>query len=555
MAKQMIELDIRGMTCSSCATHVKMSLLSVPGVENADVPGWESGKATVITTSEIRTETLSNAVATAGYQASVRSIRNPEALSGLEMNTRENYDFDLLVIGGGSGGFAAAIKGEELGYRVGIINGGTIGGTCVNVGCVPSKTLIRAAEAWHTAGHHPFIGVNTTQSALDWSTVRGEKDALVSELRQKKYVNVLDAYPNITLIEGHATFTRDGAIRVGERTFSAQRYVVATGAQPRILPIPGLAEAQPLTSTSLMDVDVLPKSLIILGGRAVALELAQTMARLGVKVLILQRSSRLVPEHEPEIGRAVQDYLDQEGITILTGVQVEHVSRNGETRTVHARLKGQSRAYEADQILVAQGRQPNTTGLGLDQVGVKLDENGAIIVNEYQQTSNPNIYASGDVTPNPDYVYVAAASGALAASNALNGNQKPLDLSALPGVIFTDPQIATVGLTEAQAKRQGYQVKAKILPLEYVPRALAARDLRGLIKMVTDETSGRILGVHVLAAEAGEVIQTATLAVKFGLKVSDLTETLFPYLTQVEGLKLAALSFTKDVEKLSCCAG
>ena len=555
MAKQMIELDIRGMTCSSCATHVKMSLLSVPGVENADVPGWESGKATVITTSEIRTETLSNAVATAGYQASVRSIRNPEVLSGLEMNTRENYDFDLLVIGGGSGGFAAAIKGEELGYRVGIINGGTIGGTCVNVGCVPSKTLIRAAEAWHTAGHHPFIGVNTTQSALDWSTVRGEKDALVSDLRQKKYVNVLDAYPNITLIEGHATFTRDGAIRVGERTFSAQRYVVATGAQPRILPIPGLAEAQPLTSTSLMDLDELPKSLIILGGRAVALELGQTMARLGVKVLILQRSPRLVPEHEPEIGRAIQNYLEQDGITILTGVQVERVSRNEKTRTVHARLKGQSRAYEADQILVALGRRPNTTGLGLDQVGVKLDEDGATIVNEYQQTSNPNIYASGDVTPNPDYVYVAAASGALAASNALNGNQKPLDLSALPGVIFTDPQIATVGLTEAQAKRQGYQVKAKILPLEYVPRALAARDLRGLIKMVTDETSGRILGVHVLAAEAGEVIQTATLAVKFGLKVSDLTETLFPYLTQVEGLKLAALSFTKDVEKLSCCAG
>ncbi len=555
MAKQIIELDIRGMTCSSCATHVKKSLLSVPGVENADVPGWQSGKATVITTSEIRTETLSNAVAAAGYQASVRSTRNPEVLSGLEINAREHYDFDLLVIGSGSGGFAAAIKGDELGHRVGIINGGTIGGTCVNVGCVPSKTLIRAAEAWHIAGHHPFIGVNTTQSALDWPTVRGEKDALVSDLRQKKYVNVLDAYPNITLIEGRAAFTRDGAIRVGDRTFSAQRYVVATGAQPRILPIPGLVDAQPLTSTSLMDLDELPKSLIILGGRAVALELGQTMARLGVKVLILQRSPRLVPEHEPEIGRAIQDYLEQEGITILTGVQVERVSRNGETRTVHARLKGQSRAYEADQILVAQGRQPNTTGLGLDQVGVKLDEDGAIIVNEYQQTSNPNIYASGDVTQNPDYVYVAAASGALAANNALNGNQKPLDLSALPGVIFTDPQIATVGLTEAQAKRQGYPVKAKILPLEYVPRALAARDIRGLIKLVTDESSGHILGVHVLAAEAGEVIQTATLAVKFGLKVSDLTETLFPYLTQVEGLKLAALSFTKDVEKLSCCAG
>jgi mercuric reductase len=554
MAKQKIELDIRGMTCSSCAIHVKKSLLSVPEVENVDVPGWESGKATVVTKTEIGTEALKNAVANAGYQASVRSIQYLETPAGSEVGKQKNCDFDLLVIGSGSGGFAAAIKGAELGYRVGIINGGTIGGTCVNVGCVPSKTLIRAAEAWHNAGHHPFVGVKTAQLSLDWPAVRSEKDALVSELRKKKYADVLNAYPNITLIAGHATFTHDGSVRVDGKPYRAQRYVVATGAQPRFLPIPGLADAQPLTSTTLMDLDVLPKSLIILGGRAIALELGQTMARLGVKVLILQRSPLLVPEHEPEIGRAIKDYLEQEGLTILTGVQVEHVNRNGEIRTVHASLMGQSRAFEADQILVALGRQPNTAGLGLDQVGVKLDENQAIIINEYQQTSNPIIYASGDVTPNPDYVYVAAASGSLAASNAMNGNQKSLDLSALPGVIFTNPQIAAVGLTEAQAKRQGYQVKANILPLEYVPRALAARDIRGLIKMVTDETSGRILGVHVLAAEAGEVIQAATLAIKFGLKVSDLTDTLFPYLTEVEGLKLAALSFSKDIEKLSCCA-
>ncbi|PKN89695.1 MAG: hypothetical protein CVU45_06345 [Chloroflexi bacterium HGW-Chloroflexi-7] len=215
---------------------------------------------------------------------------------------------------------------------------------------------------------------------------------------------------------------------------------------------------------------------------------------------------------------------------------------------------GQSRTFEADQILVALGRQPNTMDLGLDQVGVKLDHNGAIIVNEYQQTSNPIIYASGDVTPNPDFVYVAAASGSVAVINAMNGNQKPLNLSALPGVIFTDPQIATVGLTEFQAKQQGYEVKANTLPLEYVPRALAARDVRGLIKMVAEEKTDKILGVTVLAAEAGEVIQSATLAVKFGLKVSDITETLFPYLTQVEGLKLTGLTFSKDVEKLSCCA-
>ena len=269
----------------------------------------------------------------------------------------------------------------------------------------------------------------------------------------------------------------------------------------------------------------------------------------------LARNTRPGPEHQPEIGRAIQEYLEQEGIAILTGVQIEQVSREGEVSTVHAKLMGQFRTFEADQILVALGRQPNTEGMGLDQGGVRLDQIGAILINEYQQTSNPSIYASGDVTPNPDYVYVAAASGSLAVINAMNGNQHPLDLSALPGVIFTDPQIATVGLTESQAKQQGYEVKTNTLPLEYVPRALAARDVRGLIKMVTDKRSGKILGVHMLAAEAGEVIQTATLAVKFGLKVSDLTETLFPYLTQVEGLKLTALTFTKDIEKLSCCAG
>jgi len=555
MAKNRIELDIRGMTCSSCAIHVKKSLLSVPGVINVDVPGWDSGKATVVANKEVDTKALNSAVTSAGYHAAVKSVQNLENPAESETATQENVDFDLLVIGGGSGGFAAAIKGEELGYRVGIINGGTIGGTCVNVGCVPSKTLIRAAEAWHNAGHHPFSGVITSQTNLDWLAIRAQKNELVSGLQQKKYVDVLDAYPNIKLIKGYATFTTDGSVYVGDKSYQALRYVIATGAQPRILPIPGLTEAQPLTSTTLMDLDELPKSLIILGGRAVALELGQTMARFGVKVLILQRSPRLVPDHEPEIGRAIQEYLEQEGITILTGVQIEGVSREGEIRKVHAKLMGQSRTFEADQILVALGRQPNTMDLGLDQVGVKLDHNGAIIVNEYQQTSNPIIYASGDVTPNPDFVYVAAASGSVAVINAMNGNQKPLNLSALPGVIFTDPQIATVGLTELQAKQQGYEVKANTLPLEYVPRALAARDVRGLIKMVAEEKTDKILGVTVLAAEAGEVIQSATLAVKFGLKVSDITETLFPYLTQVEGLKLTGLTFSKDVEKLSCCAG
>jgi len=552
--EQQIKLHIIGMTCVDCAAHVTHALQTVAGVKRVDLPGWRAAHATVIAEANVSPALLTQAVQNAGYAAVVEEQLPVRTESAESVASSVPYDFDLLVIGGGSGGFAAAIAATDLGKQVGMINAGTIGGTCTNVGCVPSKALIRASEAWHQAGHHPFQGVNTAQVELNWSTVRAQKDALIADLRQSKYIDVLAAYPNIAFMEGRAVFEAEGSVRVGDRTYRASRYVIATGAQPRMVPVPGFEEAQPLNSTTLMDLDELPRSLIILGGRAVALELGQIMARLGVQVLILQRSPSLVPEHEPEIGRGIQDYFEQEGIEVLTGVQVEHLSRDGDKRVVHARLMGQPREFRADQILMAWGRRPNTKGLGLEHVGVEVDDHSAILVNEYQQTTNPSIYATGDVTTNPEYVYVAAAGGAVAARNALSGIQKPLDLSALPGVIFTDPQIATVGLTEAQARQQGYEVKAQTLGLDYVPRAQVARDTRGLIKLVADGATGRILGTHMLAAEAGEGIQTATLAVKFGLTLDDLTDTLFPYLTQAEGLKLAALSFTKDVAKLSCCA-
>jgi mercuric reductase len=554
MNKQQIELGISGMTCASCDQHVTHALEAVAGVESVNVPGWQSGKASVIADAEVTADALVQAVTNAGYSATVHGQTPIQVHNTDIQNDSSPSDFELLVIGGGSGGFAAAITASGLGKRVGMINGGTIGGTCVNVGCVPSKALIRVAEAWHTAGHHPFKGATTTQTNLDWATIRAEKDALVSSLRQSKYVDVLAAYPDVTFIEGYAVFQEDGSVQVGDVRYTADRYVIATGAHPRMLPIPGIEDVEPLNSTTLMDLEALPESLIILGGRAVALELGQTMARLGVNVLMLQRSTRLIPEHEPEIGRAIQDYLEHEGIGVITGVQVERLSREGDTRIVHVRIMGQQREFRADQIFMALGRAPNTKGLGLENVGVEIDKDGFITINEYQQTSNPRIFAVGDVTTNPEFVYVAAAAGGIAANNALTGAQKLLDLSALPEVIFTDPQIAIVGLTEQQARKAGYEVRTSTVTLDHVPRALAARDTRGLIKVIAETGTGRILGVHVIAAEAGEVIQTATLAVKLGLTIDDLTSTFFPYLTQVEGLKLAALTFDKDVSMLSCCA-
>ncbi len=551
-----LELDVHGMTCPSCVHHVENVLNKIEGVEKVNVPGWQSNKATVSLTDDVDQRELINAVQLAGYKASLKNQKTPKSadIPQDSENDHSRNDFDLLVIGAGSAGFAAAIKGVDLGFRVGLVGDGSLGGTCVNVGCVPSKTLIRAAEAWHNAGHHPFKGIHTQQNYLEWETVRSQKDSLVAEMRQSKYADVLAAYPEITYLEGYASFTKDGSLQVGDSTYRAHRYLIVTGGHPHMIPLPGIEEVEPLNSTTLMELEQLPKSLIILGGRAIALELGQTMARLGVQVLILQRSIRLVPDHEPEIGRAIKDYLEQEGIGVITGVQVDRLSQEGETRILHTRVMGQEKEFKADQILMALGRRANTDDMGLENVSVELDANGAIVVDEFQQTSNPAIYATGDVTNNPEFVYVAASGGSAAAQNALTDNQKALDLSTVPGVIFTDPQISTVGLTEAQARQNGYEVKTSTINLEHVARAQAARDTRGFVKLVADESTNRLLGAHIIGAEAGEVIQTATLAIKFGLKVNDLSDTLFPYLTQVEGLKLAALAFDKDLAMLSCCA-
>jgi mercuric reductase len=556
--KRKLELSVPGMTCATCPDHVERALKSVAGVEDIQIPGWKSKIAEVTVTAEVKDYDLLAAARDAGYPARVKTsqiIDHELVVSKGEQSTGDSEtDFDLIVIGGGSAGFAAVIKGVDLGAKVAIIEANTIGGTCVNVGCIPSKTLIQVAKAWHSAGHHPFRGADANLGELNWPTIRSEKDNLVNEMRQSKYIDVLAAYPEITFIEGYATFQEDGSISVGNDVYRANRYVITTGGQPNMIAFPGVDDAEPLNSTTVMDLEQLPRSIIILGGRAIALELGQTLARLGVEVLILQRSTRLAPDQEPAIGRAIKEIFEEEGIGVIVDAQVERLEREGDTRVVHASVMGQTKEFRADQVVMALGRKPNTSGMGLENMDVELDERGAIVVDEYLQSSNPKIFASGDVTPHPELVYVAAAGGSKAAQNAISETKKPLDLSVVPSVIFTEPQIATVGLTEAEAKSEGYEVRVTSLDLEHVARAKAERNTKGFVRLVADEKTNRILGAHILASSAGEVIQTATLAIKFGLTIEDLTDTLFPYLTQVEGLRLAALSFDNDVALLSCCA-
>jgi mercuric reductase len=468
---------------------------------------------------------------------------------------RSGGEFDLAIVGGGSAGFAAAIKAAELGARVAMAEGGTLGGTCVNVGCVPSKTLIRAAEAQHRRVHHGFQGIPTTDGRPDWSTVRAQKDDLVGELRQAKYWKVLRSYESVTLFEQRAEITSGHSIRLANgRTITAGKILVTTGASPWAAPIPGLADVGYLDNVTAMALERLPESLIVVGASAVGLELAQLFARLGVKVTVLEALPRVVPAEDADVGNALGDYLREEGLAVHAAVQIEHVDRAGNGYTVSFKDGGKPRVARAEQLLIATGRRGNTKGFGLETAGVTLGKKGEIVVNEFLQTANPDVYAAGDVIGDPMFVYVAAYGGALAAENALTGNVRRYDLTALPKITFTDPAVASVGVTGDQARSQGIEPLVSRLPLEHVPRSLAARDTRGFVKLVADAATRKIVGAHILAAEAGEMVTEPALAIKFGLTIDDLTATFHPYLTLSEGIKLAAQTFDRDVATLSCCA-
>lgn len=467
-------------------------------------------------------------------------------------NGSSNYD--LIVVGAGSAGFSAAIRAAELGARVALIGHGTIGGTCVNVGCVPSKTLIRATESLHAAqSASRFAGLSASAQLANWSALTRQKDELVSRLREGKYVDLLPAYETITYLNGPARLT-SGGVRLDGHVLAGEKTIIATGARPAEPIIPGIEDVPYLTSTTALSLERLPRSLLILGGGYIGAELAQMFARAGVTVTLAFRT-RLLPEAEPEISAALTGFLRDEGVTISADLSYRRLRKTATGIALEAEGDQLPLTLEAEQLLIATGRQPNTEELGLQELSVEVLASGGIRVDEHMRTTRPGIYAAGDVLGRDQFVYMAAYGGKIAAENALNGDQRRYDSSSMPAVVFTDPQVASVGLTEAEARAQGLSVQTSTIGLDQIPRALAARDTRGLIKLIADRKDGRLLGAHILAPEGADSIQTAVLAIKHRLSVRDLADTLYPYLTTVEGLKLAALGFAKDVTKLSCCAG
>jgi mercuric reductase len=561
----MTELVISGMTCDSCAVHVRQALEKVPGVRSAQV-SYTKGTARLSLAPETPETALVSAVTALGYRARVVNGNADQPRNDLLDKARSRLGggqkapggdeaLHVAVIGSGGAAMAAALKAAERGARVTLIERGTIGGTCVNVGCVPSKIMIRAAHVAHLRRESPFDGgIAASTPVIDRGRLLAQQQARVDELRHAKYEGILESTPAITVLRGEARFKDRQHLVVkldegGERELAFDRCLVATGAQPSIPPIPGLKDTPFWTSTDALASPTIPSRLAVIGSSVVAVELAQAFARLGSQVMVLARHT-LFSRDDPAVGQAVTAAFRAEGITVLEHTRARQVEHN-DGEFVLATDRGELRA---DRLLVATGRAPNTQGLGLDAAGVTIDARGAVVIDAAMRTSASHIYAAGDCTDQPQFVYVAAAAGTRAALNMLGGDAT-LDLSAMPTVVFTDPQVATVGLTETEARAKGLEVDTRTLALDNVPRALANFDTRGFIKLVAEADTGQVLGVQAVAPEAGELIQSAALALRARMTVNDLAEQLFPYLTMVEGLKLCAQTFTKDVTQLSCCAG
>ncbi len=543
------QMQIEGMTCAHCEKTI-VEALTGAGASKVEA-SWREGRAT-LEVAHTTDEHLKKAVEEAGYK--VVSIEEAtKAKGGLgALAGGKGHDYDLVVIGSGSAAFAAAIHATEAGARVALIESDVVGGTCVNVGCIPSKAMLAPAEQLYRAGHHPFSGIGRVAPSFDLGQLVDAKAALVNELRQEKYLDLAGSY-GFTIRKGLAEFVDAETIESGGERIRAGKYIIATGASPAVPAIPGLRDAGYLTSTTALELREPPKRLAVLGAGPVGLEMGQLFMRLGSAVTFITRGE-VAPREEPETSQTLQAVLEQEGAHVVTRAEVIAVERVAGGRRIRSRYAGQQDVLDVDEILVASGRRANTETLALNKAGIELTESQAIKVDDQLQSTNPRVWAAGDVTGYRQFVYVAAYEGNLAARNALEGAGLKVDFTSLPRVIFTSPTVAAAGLTDEQANAQGIECECRVLPLSAVPRALVNRDTRGFVKIVAERASGRIIGASAVADGAGDMIQAAVYAIKFGLTTDQVASTWAPYLTFAEGFKLAAQTFKRDVSKLSCCA-
>lgn len=464
-------------------------------------------------------------------------------------------EYDLIIIGGGAGAFGAAIKANELGANTLLVNKGLpLGGTCVNVGCVPSKRLLRAGEILHLAKHHGIQGIELEVKDFDFAKVVQDELELVSDLRQGKYEDVLKSASYVKHVDGAAKFIADDQIEVDGKSYRAKKFVITAGSTANVPPVEGLPKAGYMTHIQALKLHQRPKSLVIIGAGPQGLEFGQMFARFGTKVTILQRANSIMPKAEPELAARLSEILANEDIDIQTNVEVKSVRKEGNQKAVAYSKEGKIHEIVGQEILLAAGKTANTAGLDLNRAGVEVDDHYSIKVNQSLQTANSNVFAAGDVNNLPlRQEPNAGREGTYAAENALTGSQKSIDYNVVPYTIFTDPQLAGVGFTEDEQMKQMGVCDCRTISFKQVPRALIMNRTEGLIKMAIHPETKQIMGVHILAPDAGELIAQAMTLIQNKNTIDDVVDSLPMFPTLSEAIKLVALSFTKDISKLSCC--
>jgi dihydrolipoamide dehydrogenase len=456
--------------------------------------------------------------------------------------------FDLIVIGAGPGGYVAAIKAAQLGLNVACVEKrDTLGGTCLNVGCIPSKALLESSHLYHEMQHVAEHGITAGKVTLDVAAMIKRKDSVVEGLT--KGIAGLFAKNKVTWLKGAATITAPNAVSVAGKSYAAKHILVATGSDVLGLPNVTIDEERIVSSTGALCLSEVPKKLIVIGGGYIGLEMGTVWGRLGASVEVVEYADSLVPAMDSDIRKEFKKILEAQGMAFRLSTKVTAVVRKGKEVhvTVASAAGGAEETIVADVVLVAIGRKPYTEGLGLDTIGVALDERGRIKINAHFQSSVPSIYAIGDVVAGPMLAHKAEEEG-VACAEMLAGQKPHINYDAIPGVVYTSPEVATVGKTEDELKAAGVAYKAGKFPFLANSRGRATAQTQGFVKILADAATDRVLGVHIIGADAGTMIAEAVLAMEFGASSEDIARTCHAHPTLNEAMKEAALAtFAKPI--------
>ena len=454
---------------------------------------------------------------------------------------------DVVIIGGGPAGYVAAIRASQLGGKVILIEKDSLGGTCLNRGCIPTKALLHSVEVLESVRKGKDYGINAGELIIDFTKIMNRKNTVVKTLVSG--VQYLMRNNAIEVIKGTGKVISPTEVEVDDgqkENIKTDKIILTPGSIPSVVPIPGVDGPGVITSDDALQLSEIPQTLLVIGGGAIGVEFATIFAKLGTKVTIVEMLPQIIPTEDQELAVSLKQALEKDGIKIFTGTQVSRIEDDPEGNKLVSVVTGEGeQKLTAELVLVAVGRKPNIEGLGLEKIGIKT-ERGSIVVNERMETNIPGIYAAGDAIGGILLAHVASAEGEVAVENAL-GKDSVMDYRVVPRCIYTMPEVAAVGLTESQAKEKGLNLKVGKFPFTANPRALILGQPNGFVKVLSDAKSGEIFGVHIFGPQATELISEAALAMKMGATASEISSTIHAHPTLSEAIKETAL----DVERIA----